>query len=135
MAEYAVHRHLNDRFGMLITQQDLTTTTWSKFDQDHPHVKDEIMAYIRAQAKYGYLLTNDKKLTERIRKKWGNAKAALERKANKAIADDHKTRAADSATQAALPPGPSQTVATGVPETTTATELEGSGGSGGHETG
>lgn len=40
MAEYAVHRHLNDRFGMLITQQDLTTTTWSKFDQDHPHVSN-----------------------------------------------------------------------------------------------
>ncbi|KAL3133339.1 hypothetical protein ABBQ38_007213 [Trebouxia sp. C0009 RCD-2024] len=97
------------------------------------------MAYIRAQAKYGYLLTNDKKLTERIRKKWGNAKAALDRKANKAIAVDYKTRAADSATQAALPPGPARTVviATDVPVTTTAstaTELEGSGGSGGHET-
>lgn len=30
VAEDAIHCGLNDRSGMLITQQDLTTTPWSK---------------------------------------------------------------------------------------------------------
>lgn len=50
------------------------------------------MAYIRAQAPNGYLLSHDRFLMEKIRKKWGNARAANERKANKALAESKCTR-------------------------------------------
>ena len=59
-------------------------------------VKDEIIAHIRAQGRYKYLLTNDKKLQDRIKKKWGNEKAALERTANKAIPAGKYTNAGHS---------------------------------------
>lgn len=54
------------------------------------------MAYIRAQARYKYRLTNDKRLNSGHRKEWDNEKAALECKANKAIAAGKYTNAGHS---------------------------------------
>ncbi|KAL3131735.1 hypothetical protein ABBQ38_007454 [Trebouxia sp. C0009 RCD-2024] len=69
------------------------------------------MAYIRAQATNGYLLFNDKFLAEKFSKKWGNARAAHDRKANKELAEKYAPWGAESTTQPSVLTGPLQPAA------------------------
>ncbi|KAL3154994.1 hypothetical protein ABBQ38_011519 [Trebouxia sp. C0009 RCD-2024] len=62
-----------------------------------------LVAYIRAQATNGYLLFNDKFLAEKFSKKWGNARAAHERKANKELAEKYAPWGAESTAHRTYP--------------------------------
>lgn len=40
VAQDGIALHLDDRFGVMVSKRDLQTTTWAKFDQEHPHISN-----------------------------------------------------------------------------------------------